>query len=353
MIALTTEKSMSGARMMIAASLLMLSSCTGLELAVDTTKRVTQPSPPLEGKPTYKVGSPYQIAGQWYYPKVDYGYDESGVASWYGPNFEGEPTANGEIFLMDKISAAHRTLPLPSVVRVTNLENGRSLVVRVNDRGPFARGRIIDMSKRAAELLGFADKGTAMVRVQILAVESQRVAVDAGAVGQKDFGAPPPPAVPTVEVTVETLQPGIGGGQAAPATQLVSAGGGYAGPPVPYNGTTAISGDGRTAGAEVAPAASAGATAVPVAQDEVTVVPVVGRPQIYIQAGAFTQYVNADRVRARLSILGAPVQITQVYVTGQPFFRVRMGPLNSVPEADQALERVMQAGVEEAQIVVD
>ena len=136
------------------------------------------------GSGTYKVGKPYQVEGKWYYPKVDLAYDERGVASWYGPNFHGKKTANGEIFDMTLISAAHKTLPMPSVVRVTNLENGRSLIIRINDRGPFVRGRIIDLSRRAAELLGFSNKGTAMVQVRLLQDESRRAALEAGASGK-------------------------------------------------------------------------------------------------------------------------------------------------------------------------
>ena len=113
----------------------------------------------------YKLGKPYEIKGRWYFPRVDTSYDEVGIASWYGEDFHGKLTANGETYDMNSLSAAHRTLPLPVLARVVNLENGRSLVVRVNDRGPFANNRIIDLSKRSAEILGFAHKGVARVRV--------------------------------------------------------------------------------------------------------------------------------------------------------------------------------------------
>ena len=121
----------------------------------------------------YKVGNPYQIMGRWYYPKEDYHYSEVGTASWYGDDFHAKRTANGEKYDMHTLTAAHRTLPLPSIVKVTNLENGRSLVVRVNDRGPYAKDRIIDLSKRAAQLLGYQVKGTTKVRVEIMAEESK------------------------------------------------------------------------------------------------------------------------------------------------------------------------------------
>ena len=108
---------------------------------------------------------PYMVGGRVYVPQEDPHYSAVGVASWYGSDFHGRDTANGEIFDANAISAAHPTLPLPSYVRVTNLGNGRSLIVRVNDRGPYAANRIIDVSRRAAHLLGFTDRGTAWVRV--------------------------------------------------------------------------------------------------------------------------------------------------------------------------------------------
>src|SRR5262249_28723391 len=100
------------------------------------------------GHGLYKVGAPYQVGGVWYYPNVDYSYVETGIASWYGEDFHGGATANGEIYDMNALTAAHRTLPMPSMVRVTDLENGRQIVLRVNDRGPFVNNRIIDVSRR-------------------------------------------------------------------------------------------------------------------------------------------------------------------------------------------------------------
>ncbi|MBU2583048.1 MAG: septal ring lytic transglycosylase RlpA family protein [Alphaproteobacteria bacterium] len=113
----------------------------------------------------YKLGNPYRVAGRTYVPRHEPDYDRSGIASWYGDDFHGRLTSNGEVFDMHQISAAHPTLPLPSMVRVTNLENGTSVVLRVNDRGPFVHDRIIDLSRAAADRLGFRTKGTAKVRV--------------------------------------------------------------------------------------------------------------------------------------------------------------------------------------------
>ena len=121
----------------------------------------------------YKVGKPYVIYGTRYYPEEDYSYSQTGMASWYGEAFHAKKTANGEDYDMDTLTVAHRTLPMPSVVKVTNLENGRSLVMRVNDRGPYAKSRIIDISKRGATLLGFKSQGVAKVRVEILEDESK------------------------------------------------------------------------------------------------------------------------------------------------------------------------------------
>jgi rare lipoprotein A len=113
-----------------------------------------------------QVGKPYRVRGKWYYPQEDMGYDKRGTASWYGAAFHGRKTANGEIYDMNQLSAAHPTMPLPSYARVTNLANGNTVIVRVNDRGPYANGRLIDMSKRAAEMLDYTGSGTAQVRVQ-------------------------------------------------------------------------------------------------------------------------------------------------------------------------------------------
>jgi len=117
----------------------------------------------------HKTGSPYNVGGRWYKPMpYENGYDETGVASWYGRDFDGKRTANGEIYDMHALSAAHKTLPLPTLVRVTNLENGRSVIVRVNDRGPFVKDRLIDLSYAAAKALGYERNGTTHVRVQSL-----------------------------------------------------------------------------------------------------------------------------------------------------------------------------------------
>src|SRR5246127_2419707 len=121
----------------------------------------------------YKVGAPYTIDGVTYTPMEEFAHVETGIASWYGPGFHGKYTANGEVYDQSDHTAAHRTLQMPSVVRVTNLDNGHSTVVRVNDRGPYARGRVLDVSRAAAEELDMTHTGTARVRIEQLSMESQ------------------------------------------------------------------------------------------------------------------------------------------------------------------------------------
>ena len=133
---------------------------------VSASKRVTTSRKVAKGGGSFKLGKPYKVRGRWYTPKEDTDYDKKGLASWYGPNFHGRKTANGEIYDQYHLSAAHPTFPLPSYARVTNTENGHSVVVRVNDRGPFEKGRIIDVSSKAADVLEMKQNGLAKVRVQ-------------------------------------------------------------------------------------------------------------------------------------------------------------------------------------------
>jgi rare lipoprotein A len=295
----------------------------------------------------YQVGAPYEVGGVWYTPAVDYHYDRTGVASWYGPGFDGRPTANGEVFDMNGLSAAHPTLPLPSIVRVTNLENGRSIDLRVNDRGPFVGGRILDVSRHAAELLGFASAGVAPVRVRILERQSVEVAelakegiiangtALAGAApsaapapyariasaAPDDAAAPPPAPAPIRPAPVEAAAPPDAVAPAAIAPppirrnlSLVA----YR-PPVRYAASPAV----------FAPS---------------------GR--IFVQAGAFSVPENAWRVRARIAGL-AQAQVSAAEVGGVALYRVRLGPFASAAQADRVLSRVIDIGYPGARLVFD
>lgn len=279
--------------------------------------------PPNAG--IYKIGQPYQIEGTWYYPREQPDYDETGIASWYGPTFYGQSTANGEVFDAGALSAAHRTLPMPVNVRVTNLENGKSLILRVNDRGPFARGRIIDVSEQAAKLLGFYGKGTARVRVTYMSrAELPGMHTPAGS------ETPPAianalPAAPAGTVQVAALQPIAGlpvEAQARTDTMPTPA-------PDPPEVTADLRPDGH-----------------------VTHVHVPAVTHLYVQVGAFGNLENAHRMEARLSAAHGVV-ISPIDRNGQHLYRVRIGPIDDVSEADAALAKVVKLGGTDARIVVD
>src|ERR1700733_11439601 len=157
------------------ATCLVLANCASSSLSsrvdpkygVSSSPRVVALGDPVpKGGGTYRVGKPYTVAGRVYVPEEDVNYREEGLASWYGDDFHGRLTANGEVFDMGGLTAAHPTLPMPSYARVTNLTNGKSLIVRVNDRGPYHGNRLIDVSNKAAELLDFKGNGVARVRVE-------------------------------------------------------------------------------------------------------------------------------------------------------------------------------------------
>lgn len=307
--------------------------CGALALALAACSSAPSNGPvPGAGIGIYKIGKPYQIDGTWYYPSEDWNYNETGIASWYGEQFHGKFTANGEIFDLNGLTAAHRTLPMPTIVRVTNLENGRSLAVRVNDRGPYARGRIIDLSRRAAQLLGFEGQGTAKVRVQLMVPESIQAASLAGRHGTEPelaAATPPPQAAPVGTVTAQALPPPPG--TSAAANKVVSS-------PAPKVAQLA------------APQAAQSPIAGPPLPQTVQLVPV--KPTaIYVQAGAFASIDRAVRLKSQLARLGN-VSVTDARVSGMTMYRVRVGPVASVDQADALLARVI-ATSPEARIVVN
>ncbi len=229
---------------------------------------------------------PYVVEGRIYYPlETAAGYRERGIASWYGRKFHGRPTSSGEPYDMHAMTAAHRTLPLPSYVRVTNLENGRAVVVRVNDRGPFKHNRLIDLSYAAAAKLGILERGTGLVEVEAITPGRQR---GEGRIARDE----------TTKDPVLTT-----GGREGPF------------PPA--------------------------AARLP--------------PRLYVQAGAFAQPENAERLRARLAeALGMPVFVQRgADDDGRRWLRVRIGPVASVEEADRLSARLAVYGVPDALIVVE
>jgi rare lipoprotein A len=321
-----------GARM--AALLLagtVLSGCAELNLFATGAKSAANmgqpPLPSTSASPNYKVGKPYQVAGLWYYPQEDFSYDETGIASWYGPNFHAKLTANGEVFDQNAVTAAHKTLQMPSIARITNLENGRSIIVRVNDRGPFVNGRILDLSRRSAQLLGMEGKGTAKVRVQVMTEESMALA---GKTKPDSRGEEPKvaQAAPRGAVVAETLAPPPGAKAKTSVPELAS-----------------------SAPAKAPRGLSVEAVEKELAAQDVRSVP-VHPTNIYIQVGSFSRHDNANRMAARLTKVGK-ARVQEAYVQGKPVFRVRLGPLASVEDADRMLDAVVAAGQQDARVVVD
>ncbi|PPR77627.1 MAG: RlpA-like protein [Alphaproteobacteria bacterium MarineAlpha3_Bin5] len=313
---------------------IMLTSCAETEFVASTAKRISRAVSPEPEKPKgiYKIGKPYKIQGVWYYPEENYEFDETGIASWYGKDFHGRKTANGEIYDMNDLTVAHRTLPMPSFVRVTNLENGRSLVLRVNDRGPFARGRILDASRRSAELLGFREKGTARVRVQIAADRSRAVAIKMKS--DTTIAALGSPiivnSVPKAAVNVEVLQEANEAETSKNAIQVVK--------------------DSNKSSQRASVSSDSNELNKPLSEKIE-----YGEPlptNIFIQAGAFGVFANANRVKAKLSPLGS-VSIGQALVRGKDLYRVRLGPIATVLEADSVLDSVVKIGYPEARIILD
>ena len=241
-----------------------------------------------------KIGKPYSVFGVTYVPSDDRSYDERGVASWYGPGFHALSTANGERYDQDGVTAAHKTLPMPSFVEVENLDNGRRLTVRVNDRGPFVAGRIIDLSRRSAQLLGVDRPGTARVRVR-------RVFPDGAVTAALAAPATVAPASPPVPIPATELAVGLE-------------------PPPPVT-TTAIPADATP----IVPSAST----------------------TFVQVAALADQGKAAWLKSYLAAFGNVV--TETTATG--LVRIRLGPYRDASSADAALAQVRAAGYSDARLV--
>ena len=300
----------------------ILSGCSDTRTDGERAPQATElfvPGPAAD--PRFKIGKPYAINGVWYRPRVDWSYEEVGMASWYGPQFHKEATANGEQFDMHAISAAHRTLPLPSIVEVTNLENGKRLKLRVNDRGPFARDRIIDLSKAAAKMLGFHEDGTAKVRVKLVVDESMRLA-----------GLNP--------ALAERMAPRLAdAGVAAAATRLAA------------NAGAARPTEGRQVASIAIPPAPA-PNQRPTALGRSDSPAGGGDSRAFVQAGAFIDGDNASRAGSKLAHL-APVVITYGGLDGRNLYRVRLGPLPSSQDAHEVLAEVARAGFADSKVIME
>lgn len=307
-----------------------------------------QPVP--KGGGVYQIGKPYQVGGVWYTPREQPGYDQVGSASWYGELFHGRRTANGEIYDMVSLSAAHPTLPLPVYARVTNLNNGRTIVVRINDRGPYANDRIIDLSRRSAELLGFRNHGTATVRVKYLA----RAPLNGDDSYERKFlasqswvqfaakGKPPELAVSSIAAQ--------GGLPAENPENLVRPWKTVAAPGGAMPVDPPLSDGWRATTKTVEPDAPQSTGSIPRSTKPFKAMSVATADGLVIQAGSFKSKDNADRARAVLSAI-APVDVAQFTVGGDVYFRVRVGPFAAASEAQAALAKVTAAGYRGAKVL--
>ncbi len=259
----------------------------------------------------YQVGNPYQVAGRWFKPRDQPDYDKKGLASWYGEAFHRRMTSNGEYFDMATFTAAHATLPLPSYAKVTNLENGRTVVVRINDRGPFVDTRILDVSKRAADALGYRIKGTANVRVQLI-----------GPAPLQDKGG----------LQVMAMNEALSNG--ASLNQLASISTGSA-VDTPIRVATE-----RPRKKWVEPKQNI-AYEPPSQMSETGYV---------VRVAIFHDMNNANAAYQQVASFG-PAQIVKSIGVSGPLYRVQIGPLDNEQDAQSALETALASGYDDARIV--
>lgn len=335
-----------------------------------------------------KIGKPYEVAGKQYFPAHDPYYREEGIASWYGPGFDGRPTANGERFDQNAMTAAHRTLPLPSVVRVTNLENGRSAVLKVNDRGPFKSNRIIDLSKKAAQELGVIARGTAQVRVEYLPQESRQLVMRL--VRENKLQADEQTLAMLGMLETPEDNQGFALVSSAYASQPQETAYANAGraitevAPLPAVSSSDLAppssanmaGQGGTQLSSLEPSAARVLTDAPIHNDPlfppadlpggmqqqapapmpatagVTPAAVTTEQGVFVQAGAFGTPENAHELAERLASVGRTA-VKPVEVNGRMWYRVRLGPLPDRATADYALKQVHGMGLQDARVVQD
>ena len=254
-----------------------------------------------------KIGKPYQINGRWYKPKYEKNYDEVGLASWYGPGFHGGQTASGERYDQDGLTAAHKTLPFPAIVRVTNLENGKSAIIKVNDRGPFVGDRLIDLSKGSAKELGIYGRGLAKVRIQFLDDKTREYVESHG--GTYQFAAPKK-ARENVEIAEEKEK------KSAPAEDVFA---------VADN-------------QDISPFHAPTPPPPPHINHET-------ESSLFLQTGVFSIKENADKLMQRLVNIGE----TKIIASNNKY-RVIMGPYNSQYDVDVALGKLASLGINDAKI---
>lgn len=309
---------------------LALTACTEAELASHLVKSISGDAPKTIGY--FKVGNPYKIKGRYYTPKESYNLVETGTASWYGPGFHGKMTANGETFNENELTAAHRTLQMPSIIRVTNLGNGRAVIMRVNDRGPFAHNRILDVSKRGAELLGFKNAGTAKVRVEVLEQESRHVAQLAKS-GQSTHGT---------EIAANKNRRSV-----MPRNMD------YAQKPLintPSNPNQQYANQGTLQPADMTNAPPPLRSPATIEREALPAATTV-RSNVAVQAGSFSSLGNATSFAKSLSRYGT-ADVSPIEVGGRTLYRVRI-PAPSTKDAEMILSHLNSQGNSDAIIIVE
>jgi rare lipoprotein A len=278
--------------------------------------------PRSEPRAIYGNPPSYEVFGKRYYVMASsVGYVERGVASWYGPGFHKVRTSTGEPYDMYGMTAAHKTLPLPAYVRVTNLQNGRSIVVRVNDRGPFVGNRIIDLSYTAASKLDMLRNGTAMVEVRTLEPGSANTAVVAQVAPPAAMPNGAPVAAPLTATPLTAADAPPSPGTASPSTSASTA------------ATSSVA-------ADSAPPADVSTVAVPRA--------------LFIQAGAFSDPKNAERMVEKLKGGGyGKVFVRDNEIAGRRMYRVRIGPVADVAAFDRIVAALDRVGISDAHLALD
>ena len=310
--------------------------------------------------PKRATSKPYQIKGVWYYPQHHYEYEEDGVASYYGGGdvFHGRPTATGETFDMNSVTAAHKTLPLPCIAEVTNLENGRKIIVKVNDRGPFVNDRIIDVSRRVAQLLGFEKQGTARVKVKTLVEESLSLnSLEASKVALDETVVETPVASPTKKIAVDSLAPvGAAATTAVAAKAIASPKKVVAKAPHPDIIAADVLPDVLPDDffKSTEPQAVTMLETTPLIPEELPAPSKTsskttgGARGIYVEVGEYPQ-IEANKVAQNLEAM-----VKGLYADMKPAggnVAVRLGPLPSARDADLLLDHLVDAGYHHAKMI--
>lgn len=289
--------------------LILIQGCTSsIEVAANLGKKYLIPKEEKKRiqKPIYKIGKKYNVGGKYYYPKKDLYYNKTGIASWYGPKFHGKLTANGEIYNQYALTAAHKTLPLPSAVKVTNLKNNKSIVLRINDRGPFVNDRIIDLSSKAADILDLKREGTGLVRVQILREKSLYLEKLAK---QGSF--------PEINDLKETELPNI---------------------TIPSKVTVKIK---DTKNQKIV-----------TKKINYNLKNLNKEYKIYIKLASFSSKKNAEIMKKKVSYIDK-VKIYKIYKLNKTLYQVKAGPFLSVEKVDQLHSLLLQKGMQGAKIIIE